>query len=151
MPILTMDMSLPAKPLATDPDLYSEATVIYNAIRILAQSHDDLINEIAVTAFETMAVGQMVALYNDAGIGKARLALDGTYFAIGFCGADVSAGSTARVFLRGKYPTLAVASLTPAAKYYLSNAVAGSITLGPTTQIIGVAQSDTTLIWKPQL
>ena len=148
---LSMDLSLPAKPIVQTPELYSEATVIYNAIRILAQAFDDLVNEILLVSFEAINVGQIVAIYNDAGVGKARLALDGTYFATGFAANNTIAGQTARIKIRGRYPLFPAATLTPGAKYYLSNAVAGSITAGATTQAIGVAQSDTTLLWIPRI
>ena len=148
---LTMDLALPAKPIVTTPELYTEATVIYNAIRILAQTFDDLVNEILLTAFEAIAIGQVIAIYNDAGVGKARLALDGTYFATGFAASNAAVGVTVRVKIRGRYPTFPAATLTPGAKYYLSAAVAGAITAAVTTQAIGVAQSDTTLLWIPRV
>lgn len=151
MATFTMDLALPAKPTTDNPEVYAEAVVIYNAIRILAQEFDDIVNEILLVAFENMTLGQLVAIYNDAGTGKARKALDGTYFAIGWCAATVSAGSTARIRIRGRFPQFPAATLTPGVKYYLSNAVAGNITAGVTTQAIGVAQSDTTLLWIPRV
>jgi len=145
------NLALPAKPLTQDPKLYIELVIVYNAIRLLAQAFDDIVNEVILTAFEGINAGQLVAVYNDAGTGKLRKALDPTYFCIGWAGNTVSAGQSCRCIIRHRFPELPGGTLTPAAKYYLSAAVAGAITLTPGNQLVGIAQSDTTLLWKPQL
>ena len=53
--------------------------------------------------------------------------------------------------IRWRYPQFAAGTLTPGTLYYLSAVTAGLITTTPGNQLIGVAQDDTTLLWKPQL
>lgn len=148
---LSMDLALPVKPLTDNADVYPELAGIHNSIRLLASAFDNTVNEVIMPAFEAITIGQLVAVFNDAGTGKLRKALDPTYYCIGFAANSVSAGQSCLCRIRWRYPNFAVGSLTPGARYYLSAGVAGAITTVLGNQLIGIAQSGTVLLWKPQL
>jgi hypothetical protein len=153
MELLSVNLPLPVAPLTQDQKLYGELLTVYNAIRVVAQAHELLQPKILITAFENLTYGQLVAIYNDAGTGKARLAQDGVRFTVGWCsipGGSLT-GEATEITLRGTYPSLPPTTLTPGAKYYLSAATPGALTAAVTGQIVGVALSDTELLWMPQL
>lgn len=147
----SVNLSLPIKPVTDNPELYNELLTVYNALRLLAQAFDDIVNETILVAFEDITIGQALAVYSDAGIGKFRKALDPTYYCIGFAGTNASAGESVLCRIRWRYPIFPAGTLTPGTLYYLSAATPGLITTTPGNQLIGIAQDDTTLLWKPQL
>lgn len=155
---LSVDLFLPVKPLTNDPELYSELITVYNAIRILSQAFDDIVNEVILTAFETIAIGNLLAVYNDAGIGKLRKALDAAspatipiYTCIGFAATSANAGQSVLCKIRARYPQYPAGTLTPGTRYYLSATTAGLLTTVVGNQLVGIAQDDTTLLWRAQL
>ena len=147
----SVNLYLPVKPITENPELFGELVTVYSAIRLLASAFDDIVNEVILVAFESIAIGELVAVYNDAGVGKARKAFDPTYYCIGFAANTVTAGQSVLIRIRWRYPQFAAGTLTPGTLYYLSAVTAGLITTTPGNQLIGVAQDDTTLLWKPQL
>jgi hypothetical protein len=172
---ISTNLGLPATPFVTDPEMFSEFTKVYNAVRNLAKSLDaytgivgeeqaywgeagttrctiGLNSKIYVTAGETISYGSLVGIKSD---GKAWKGQDGVVKCIGFSTAvsDVTAGSPVEIQLIGMFPTLPAATLTAGSFYYQSS-TAGLIGLSgsaPTWgQIVGFAISDTKLFFNPQ-
>jgi hypothetical protein len=78
--------------------------------------------------------GYLVNLFNSSGVTKAQLAdaaITGTYPAMGISMNNASAGGNLQVLLLGLFNF--GGSVTPGAVYYLSDAVAGGITVTPPT------------------
>jgi hypothetical protein len=167
---------LPATPLTPDPALFGELTRVYNAIKNIAIHYDAVTGaiqpaadswpelgatrytvggmcKIYLPAYEDLDYGNTVGVYDDAGVGKAKKAKDAVLYAVGFCTSvsGVIAGEYTEVTVYGAYPKLPSGTLTPGAKYYQSATTAGVIDTAVTTQCVGFAISDTTLIWMPQL
>lgn len=103
-------------------------------------------------AFEGLAAGDMVHVFTDGGVAKARKAsASGTlYKAHGFVKAATTSGSTASVVPLGGEND-ALAGLTPGAEYFLSTSATGGVQAAPPSasgqlrQELGVAISATTL------
>ena len=171
---LSMDLRLPAIPQTTDQKLYTELQPIHNAIRMLAYTLDAYtgatsapyyvwneleagtlrlqnITKVYLPAFEDMAAGRFIAIYDDAGTAKARLALDPTYRCRGYVTSDVVASEFAEIVLLGAYPEMAAGTLTPGATYYLSSVTPGATTTTSGTQALGFAVTDKTLFVNPSL
>jgi hypothetical protein len=167
------NLGLPATPVTNNPELWTELIRIYNAIRAIADSMDDytgalselpevwdqlgvsrcydgLNTRIYLEAAESIAYGKTIGIDNT---GKARLADDGVYFAIGFSTNTTTAGigDMVEVQQRGIFPAFPAATLTPGNRYYQSG-TPGAIGAGGTgTQCIGYAISDIYLYFNPQL
>lgn len=167
---LSVNLGLPSAPITQNGELYSELSRVYSAIRSVARSLDiytGAVNEEesywSQTKFSRCLIGLNSRIYLEAGEdinagflvgvksdGKAWKALEGTIHCIGFCTANVTTGNTAEIQLLGIYPSLPAATLTPGSLYYCSNATAGTIA-ATGTKAIGIALSDTTLYFNPQL
>lgn len=147
---LSFNLGLPATPLSNDPRVAAELVPVYNAIKNLALLVDSLRLRRVLTAYEDITAGYSVGIYDDSGIATAKLAEDGVLDAIGFATTSAAAGSSVEIQCFGLYPELAAGTLTIGAKYYQS-ATPGVITATPATQCIGIALSDTQLLWMPQL
>jgi hypothetical protein len=178
---ITFNIGLGVQPdQLKDSDVFREILKLYSACNIIARTLDSYtgamppdseiwpqltpsatLTEGRQNTFyplfgEAVSTGMMVALYNDAGVLKARKA-----------GGPAMAGGVTRGFVTGNHAigdygpvTLSglhtlVSGLTPGALYYTSTAVAGNITsikpASPDSQAIGYALSPTTIYFKPDL
>ena len=108
----------------------------------------------AIVASETLASGDFVNVWNDAGTVKVRKA-DATSAgkeSDGFVLAGVSSGASATVYFEGK--NTALSGLTLGARYYLSAAIPGGVTATPpassgnVVQYLGRAISATSLSFE---
>jgi hypothetical protein len=173
----TINTGLPNIPSPPDPDFFAEFTRVYNAIRNLTIAIDaytgalpaDAINysvtpatatiltqnmqRLYVQFTDTVTYGQVIHLYNNAGVLNAQLSNASTSkSAHAWCStaAGVTAGAFGEVMLGGL--CTAFTGLTIGATYYLGNA-AGTIapTPGTLSQKIGYALSATQLFFKPDL
>lgn len=165
---LSVNLGLPATPLAQTPEVYSELRIVYNAIKAVAAALDSYtgalppttqeemeylgvttllranrVTKVYVEAFEDIAVGETVAF--DANL--ARKAVVTTYPARGVCSQAALAGEFAEITL---YGIVTVGGLTSGAVYYAS-VTPGVITAAPTAQTVGYAINATTLVWNPDL
>ena len=108
-----------------------------------------------VEATETLAIGQLVHVWDDAGNAEARLAnaTDASKPARGFVKAGFTAGQTATVYYDGVISGLS--GLTPGADYWLDTTGGGitddvsGFTTGNIVQPVGFAKSATELIFEP--
>ena len=118
---------------------------------------------ISVPASESLATGDMVNLWTDSGTVKARKASctisnDIVKECHGFAESAVTSGNTATVKISGTMsPTVVGGSLTPGAYCYVHNETfAGYVTHSAQTtqgyynQIVGLAITSTTMLFKPQ-
>lgn len=165
---LSMNLGLPAAPLAQGSELYAELRIVYSAIKALASAVDSYCgtlpptaqeemeytgtssaaalnraSKVYVEAFEDIAAGEAVAFSGN----LARKAVVTTYPARGICTQAATAGSLVEVMLLG---VVASSGFTSGAPYYAS-ATAGQITATPTAQKVGYAINATTLMWNPEL
>lgn len=106
----------------------------------------------SIMASETLAAGDQVNIWNDAGTVKVRKA-DGTATgkeSHGFVLAGVSSGANATVYFEGEITGLS--SLTPGAAYFLATTPGGVTSTPPgasgnVSQYVGTAVSTTSLIY----
>ena len=165
---LSVNLGLPATPLAQTPEVYSELRIVYNAIKAVAAALDSYTgalppttqeemeylgvttllranrtSKVYVRTFEDLVVGETVAF--DANL--ARKAVVTTYPARGVCSQAALAGEFAEITL---YGIVTVGGLTSGTVYYAS-ATPGVITIVPTAQKVGYAINATTLVWNPDL
>ena len=118
---------------------------------------------ISVPASESLATGDMVNLWTDSGTVKARKASctisnDIVKECHGFAESAVTSGNTATVKISGTMtPTIIGGSLSPGALCYVHNETfAGYVTHSAQTtqgyynQIVGLAITSTTMLFKPQ-
>lgn len=171
--IQSANLGLPAAPLTDNSELYYELLRVYNAIRVVMQSVDnntgaisppqEYWNEIGYTRFtsgnaskiyiqanEDLSYGNTIAIHNaGGGVGKAKKAV--STGCIGFCSSidPITAGDYVEVQCYGIMSGFAPSTLTPGGVYYQS-ATAGLIGASG-TQVVGVALSDTVLLFNPQL
>jgi len=145
---------LPAQPITSNQELFSELVRLYNAVRILVQSIDQHTGEpINLECGENIAYGQTVGVKSD---GKLWLADDGVLACHGFCntpGGGVT-GEFVSMQIFGMYPPFAAGSLTPGLRYYQSStpgAIGVAATAPSSAQVIGFAMSDTQLYFMPNL
>lgn len=170
------NLGLPAAPLTQDTELFYELLRVYNAIRVVMQSVDNNtgavpppaeywnevgfarctvgnMSKIYIQAYENIAYGNTVGIYNaGGGIGKAAKAQDGVRACVGFCSAPAgaAAGDFTEIQLYGLFAPFPAGTLVPGAGYYQS-ATAGLIGgSGTGTQCVGYALSDTQLFFTPQ-
>lgn len=163
--------------IAEPPDIafFGEFTRVYNAIRNLAIALDAYTGTLAADASlytvtgssaillqnltrlyvpfgVAIAAGQVVHLYNNAGVLTAELAtaVAGVKPMHGWCSIAAGAGAYGEVMLQGKCDL--IGGLTPGATYYLADA-AGAISNAPgtTTQRIGFALDAASLFVNPTL
>jgi hypothetical protein len=158
MPINLFFSSLNLKLRATsdqyDLDLMLELNELINAIQILHQEAQRS-SRIAATFSQAVVPGQLVAVYNVAGVLTARLAsaADNTKVAVGYVSAAVAINGTGEIILNGANPYMA--GLTVGAAYYLSDVTPGGVTstkpvgVGKIVQPVGFASSVSTLITNP--
>lgn len=152
-----------------EPSFFGIFTRVYNAIRNLAIALDTytgtldpdaaILSQLGTTALRSqnltrfycifgvdITAGQVVHLYNDAGVIKAELAsaLTSAKPMHGWCSMSALAGGWGEVMLEGKCEL--IGGLTPGGTYYLGD-TAGTIapTAGITTQIVGFALGASTL------
>ena len=170
--VQSANLGLPAAPLTDNSELYYELLRVYNAIRVVMQSVDnntgaisppkEYWNEIGFTrftsgnasklylqAYENLSYGNTIAIHNaGGGVGKAKKAV--TSGCIGFCSSieSVLAGEYAEIQCYGIMAGFAPSTLTPGGAYYQSG-TAGVISASG-TQVVGVALSDTVLLFNPQ-
>jgi len=170
--VQSANLGLPAAPLTDNSELYYELLRVYNAIRVVMQSVDnntgaisppkEYWNEIGFTrftsgnasklylqAYENLTYGNTIAIHNaGGGVGKAKKAV--TSGCIGFCSSvdPVTAGEYAEIQCYGIMAGFASGTLTPGGVYYQSG-TAGVIGASG-TQVVGVALSDTVLLFNPQ-
>jgi hypothetical protein len=109
------------------------------------------VDTVTATAFEALIAGDLVYIRSDGQVAKA-IATGASTLAMGFVLAAVSAAASATVYLDTRITGLS--GLTPGARYFLSAAAAGTMTLtAPTTagqyaQEIGRALSATVLSFE---
>lgn len=110
---------------------------------------------ISIVAYEALAAGDFVNIFDDSGTVKARKAIANTTGkeANGFVLSSVSIGASATVYFAGT--NTALSGLTIGAQYFLSSSAAGAITAtAPTTsggivQKVGRAASATSINFQP--
>ena len=148
---MSVDTGLAQSPPAvSDVVLQMGLDELYAGIKILQKAASDS-SYFPMLASEDLLAGQFVALHNVAGVCKMRKAnaTDNSKVVVGWVSKDVLADTWAVVTTGGYMPLLA--SLTPAAFYYLST-TAGQLTatkpaaVGNIVQPIGYAISSTELI-----
>jgi hypothetical protein len=151
-------VNLPASPTIDDkknPGLYSELLSLHNAIHSL-QSYLDIYTAAKVIATATVTIrrGYLVHLTNTGTLLKAELAsaATGTKQCVAFAVADVIAGAAGEFQTLGLYEL--TSGLTVGAPYYLSTTgglftVAAPAAAGNLVQQIGVAISQTSMIFRP--
>lgn len=172
----TINTGLPNIPDPPDPTFFPEFTRIYNAIRNLTLAVDSYTGALAaepanysqtppsssiltqnsmrlyVVFGVTITYGQVVHLYNNAGVLTAELASAATAAKPmhGWCSIPANAGAFGEVMLGGLCS--AIGGLTPGATYFLGN-TAGTIapTVGTSSQKIGFALAANRLFVQPQL
>lgn len=106
---------------------------------------------VSVVTGENLAAGDLVNIYDNAGVATARKAnaTDGSKPCVGFVLAAVTSPAAAVVYLEG--PITGLSGLTPGAKQFLSAATSGAITstaptgTGKVLQFIGRAVNATTV------
>lgn len=111
---------------------------------------------VTAIAGENLSAGNLVYINGSGQVLKAD-ASSSTKGAIGFVIASVTSGNSATVYMEGSITGLS--SLTPGARYYLSNSIAGAISLysgltfspGHISQYVGPATSATVLSFEPDL
>lgn len=151
-----IDLKLPSRPIHRDKETYDELINLYNAVNLLATSYEKPAR-LNVIAGETVALGDLCNIYVDTGVTKIRKAkaTDNTKPVHGFCSTigGIAAGTSGTITLVG---TLVYAtSLTPGARYFLSEITAGQYTTtapstaGNIVQAVGVAISATELFINP--
>lgn len=169
----SISLGLPAAPVTQDPELATELTRVYNAIRSVARAVDMYMGALGEQEefWDQSGTGRMFSglnskFYAEAGDpsispgntiglgsnGKAYRAYDAGYRCCGYAISVVGGWVEIQVYgLSYKYPP---GTLTPGAVYYNSTTagiigVAGS---APTwNQAIGYALNDTQLFFMPQL
>jgi len=171
----TINTGLPNIPDPPDPAFFPEFTRLYNAIRNLTLAVDAYtgalpadpqnysvtpiqstvliqnMQRVYVLFSQTVTYGQIVNLYNNAGVLNARLS-SGTsgYPAHAWCSTanGVTAGNYGEVMIGGLCS--AIGSLTPGATYYLGN-TAGTIapTAGTLSQKLGYALGSSLFLFRP--
>jgi hypothetical protein len=149
----SINLGLARLPETQEPELFTEAYKIYNALFILAATLDSYtghlqpdssiwsqltandtilsggMNRLYVIAGSAITAGQMCNLYNVAGVLKAQPAAGAAWAGgdvRGFATADIAAGDFGEIILGGL--DTHVTGLTPGTLYYASNATAGGIT-----------------------
>ena len=155
------NLGLAATPETTDPKNYAEFVRIYNAVKALAINLDlytgNPPNILEVTASVAIAYGDLVDLYNVAGVLTARKAdaTDHTKPCKGFCSAPggIANGVTGEISIRGY---ITVSGVTPGTIYYL-NTTAGQMVggkpggAGNLVQPIGFGIDSTAVYFAPEL
>lgn len=162
-----------------DAETYAEFVKIYNACKILAQAVDTytgigtyspsdwsqvgnsailLQNQTKIYPIfdDTVTVGQLVSLYDVAGVPHVRKAIAVSTDlrpCHGFATAAVTAGNRGEVVLQGLYPY--ATGLTTGARLFLSNGTYGAFTTttpsgtGNIRQAIGYALSPSSIFFNP--
>lgn len=170
------NLGLDIFPVTTDPDNAFDITRLYNACKTLAASLDNFTGAIGkqpedwsqiketflrlqnmtrlyVIFSENVSSGNMIALYNNAGVLTARKAGGPSFgggLARGFVQAPVTSGQYGEVFLGGA--NAYISGMTPGSPYYLSAGTAGLITgaaSSPYLQEVGFAVSSSVLWFAP--
>ena len=173
----SVNLGLDVFPTTTDPDNAFDINRLYNACRSLAIGLDSAsgaigrdpsewaqtgtnalrlqnMTRVYVMFSESVIAGNIINLYNNAGVLNARkaggAALAGG-LARGFVIASVTSGSYGEVFLGGA--NAFISGLTPGTPYYLSTGTAGLLTPtapgGGLTQDVGFALSSSVLWFNP--
>ena len=107
----------------------------------------------SMMAFEALAAGDFINLYNDAGTIKLRKTDANGKPADGFVLTAIGAGASGVAKFEGVNSQLA--GLTPGTTYYLSNVTPGGVTNTPPTtaghlvQKLGIALSATEILFEP--
>jgi hypothetical protein len=172
----SINTGLPNIPDPPDPAFFAEFQRLYNAIRNLTLAIDSYTGAIAADSSVysqtpisssilsqnllrvycpfgvTLAFGQMVNLYSNAGVLTARLAAANVAGlpAHGWCSIPATAGSYGEVMLGGL--CRGVSGLTPGITYYLGN-TPGTIaaSAGTVSQKIGYGLGASSLFFNPAL
>ena len=173
----SLNLGLDVMPISQDPDAMPDLMRLYNAVKLLAGALDEYTGalgaesgdystagltklrltgttRIYVLFSEAVTSGQLVTLYNNAGVLTAKKAGGGTWagLARGFVLSSVSNGAYGEVFLQGA--NNAISGMTPGTLYYTSDVTAGAVSTGATTphiQPVGIALSANTLWFTPAL
>jgi hypothetical protein len=169
---LSFNLGLPSVSLEQDPKLAQEFTKIYNAIKSVAYYLDRYTGalppvtddwpevgtaslipngmfKVYMPAFEDLAVGNLVAFYNDAGTPKVRKSQSAVRKCHGFCSVAGLTGAQVEITLIGRFPEYPAGTLTPGT-YYYNSATAGVLGAAG-DQVLGVALTDTTFFFNPML
>lgn len=171
----SVNLGLPSAPLTDNQEMFYELLRVYNAIRIVMQSVDnntgaispptEYWNEVGYTrctignmsriyikAYEDLAYGNTVGIFNDAGEGKAKKAQYAVLACVGFCSDPngATAGEYTEIQLYGLFAEFPAATLTPGAGYYQSGTAGVIGASGSGTQFVGYALSDKQLFFCPQ-
>jgi hypothetical protein len=167
-----IDLQIPVVPETSDPKVFGDLSQVYNALRQLqvgvtkytgaaaADTSDwstitpqatllaGNLHRLYVKAFVAVNAGQMVNLFNNAGVLGAQLATTALQ-AQAFCSTTgtTAAGSYMEVTLLEGY--VAIGGVTPGTPYYA--AAAGAITATSGTQFIGIGVASGILYFKPNL
>jgi hypothetical protein len=167
--------ALPEIDQRKNPDIYNDLLRIRNALKTLQFSLDQYtgaisedsaywkniqsqnsvrtqnISKVYAVSSDTIAVGQIVELYNNAGVLTARLSNVGTpRYARAFCSTlgGATPGAVSEFSLLGVNQFFS--GLTPGAIYYLSG-TPGAIQAGATAQRVGFALTAQNLFFNPTL
>lgn len=165
-----------------EPAVYAELVKLYNATKIIAQALDVYTgigsftqNDWAqvgtagilvqnhtkfypICAETSISAGQLVTLFDDAGVTKAMLSFANSASirrCHGFATGNSVAGNRMEVVLQGLYPF--AAGLTAGQRYYLSNSTYGAFTAtspsgsGNIRQGIGYAISSSAMYFNPDV
>lgn len=179
----SVNLGLGVVPETGNPELFAEAFRIYTAVKTLAGALDTYtgavqydavlwsvltpadsirsqgMNRLYVIYSEAVTLGQVVTLWNDAGVLKAKKAGGAAWAGDtrGYCSVvgGVAIGDYGEVILFGLHPY--VAGATPGALYYTSNITAGAITATKPNahldnfQPVAFALNATTLFFNPSV
>lgn len=150
----SVDLQLPQLPVIADTEVRNKLARVFSAINILAQALDTYTGAGLVAIFsETVIAGDLINVYNNAGVLTARLAsaADTTKPANGFAPLAVTSGHTGAIYPIGVISELS--GLTPGAIYYLSDTTPGGrkSTQPTVIQPVGFALSSTTFFCNPDL
>jgi hypothetical protein len=177
----SLNLGIGATPETENAELYAQVSRIYGAIRTLAAGLDSYtgalqqdqelwdvltpadtltmagMNRLYVPFSEIVTLGQIVTLWDNAGILTAKKAGGNVWAgdARGYCSTDqvLAPGDFGEVILLGLHPYISGA--TRGALYYLSNVTAGTmttvkpVTAGNKIQPVGYALSTTELFFNP--
>jgi hypothetical protein len=136
------------------PDIYTEFLRIRTAVQVLQVGLDAYTGVMEATALTDISVGQIINIFDIAGVAWARLADANSLVVPGqaFCNASVLANQIGHFSLSGIMPYFS--GLIPGTIYYLS-LVPGSLTTiapvgaGQLEQELGVAINSTTIWFSP--
>ena len=161
-------------PVTNVSEVYQELVKLYNAIRNIIMSYDTQLGlstlsteeqtsagvtrinlgnfpKFYLTAAVDISRGKTVELVNYSST-EARVQLGTDGKVIGFCSSteDVLAGGLCEVTIWGLFPDVPAGTYTPGSRYYQSGTPGAMGLSGVGTQFLGVALTDTKLLFIPE-